>query len=55
MRKGKSMQAIYQLAKETAYRLEPFGPRMTLAQAQRYQSDLAKAGFTVLVINVESQ
>jgi hypothetical protein len=48
------MQATYQLAKETAYRLEPFGPRMTLAQAQRYQSDLTKAGFTVLVVNMES-
>jgi len=54
MKRGSTMRATYQLAKETAYRLEPFGPRMTLAQAQRYQSDLARAGFTVLVINVEA-
>jgi len=43
--------AIYRLAKDGAYQLQPFGPLLTLAQAQAYQADMALGGFDVLVIN----
>jgi hypothetical protein len=39
----------YRLHREGAYELEPFGPLMTLAQAQHYQTDMALGGFDVLV------
>lgn len=41
----------YRLAKDGAYQLQPFGPLLTLAQAQAYQADMALGGFDVLVIN----
>jgi hypothetical protein len=40
---------MYRLHREGVYQLEPFGPLMTLAQAQRYQSDMALANVSVLV------
>jgi hypothetical protein len=43
--------AIYRLAKEGVYQLQPFGPLLTLAQAQAYQADMILGGFDVLVIN----
>jgi hypothetical protein len=42
---------IYRLAKDGAYQVQPFGPLLTLAQAQAYQVDMALGGFDVLVIN----
>lgn len=44
--------ARYQLAKDGAYNVQPFGPRMTLEQAQRYQADMARANMPVLVVRV---
>lgn len=42
--------ATYRLAKEGAFNVQSFGPPMTLAQAQAYQSDMALANMPVLVI-----
>ena len=42
--------ARYQLAKHGAYNVQPFGPRMTLQQAQAYQADMALANVHVLVV-----
>ena len=42
--------ARYQLAKEGAFNVQAFGPCMTLAQAQAYQSDMALANMPVLVV-----
>jgi hypothetical protein len=42
--------ARYQLAKEGAYNVQPFGPAMTLAQAQGYQADMLRANVPVLVV-----
>jgi hypothetical protein len=42
--------ATYRLAKEGAFNVQPFGPAMTLAQAQAYQSDMALANVHVLVV-----
>ena len=39
----------YRLHREGAFQLEPFGPLMTLAQAQAYQADMALANVSVLV------
>lgn len=47
--------ATYQLAKEGAFNIQPFGPRMTLAQAQRYQSDMLLANVPVLVVRCNAQ
>ena len=44
--------ARYQLAKEGAYNVQPFGPAMTLAQAQRYQADMLLANVPVLVVRI---
>lgn len=41
----------YRLAREGAWQIEPFGPMLTLEQAQRYQADMALANVSVLVIN----
>ena len=46
--------AIYRLAKEGTYQLQPFGPLLTLAQAQAYQADMALANCLVLVINANA-
>ena len=45
----------YQLAKHGAFNVQPFGPRMTLAQAQRYQSDMLLANVPVLVVRCNAQ
>ena len=42
--------ARYQLAKHGAFNVQPFGPAMTLAQAQGYQADMALANMPVLVV-----
>ena len=44
--------ARYQLAKEGAYNVQPFGPAMTLAQAQRYQAEMLLANVPVLVVRI---
>ena len=44
--------ARYQLAKHGAFNVQPFGPCMTLEQAQRYQSDMLLANMPVLVVRV---
>lgn len=41
---------MYQLAKHGAFNVQPFGPAMSLAQAQAYQSDMALANVHVLVV-----
>jgi hypothetical protein len=41
----------YRLAREGAWQIEPFGPMLTLEQAQKYQADMALANVSVLVIN----
>jgi len=41
---------MYQLAREGAYNVQAFGPAMSLAQAQRYQADMALANVHVLVV-----
>jgi hypothetical protein len=47
--------ARYQLAREGAYNVQAFGPCMTLAQAQRYQADMALANVPVLVVRCNAQ
>ena len=47
--------ARYQLAKEGAYNVQPFGPCMTLDQAQRYQADMLLANLPVLVVRCNAQ
>ena len=42
--------ALYQLAKHGAYNVQPFGPCMTLAQAQGFQASMAMANVHVLVV-----
>ena len=42
----------YQLAKHGAFNVQPFGPCMTLQQAQGYQADMALANMPVLVVRV---
>ena len=41
---------MYRLAKDGAFNVQPFGPRMTLEQAQGYQADMALANMPVLVV-----
>jgi hypothetical protein len=48
------MRATYRLAKVQPFNLVPFGPCMTLPEAQAYQESLAKAGLPVVVVNMES-
>ena len=45
---------IYRLAREGTWQVQPFGPLLTLAQAQAYQADLALAGMPCLVINTRA-
>jgi len=47
--------ARYQLAREGAYNVQPFGPAMSLVQAQAYQSDMALANVHVLVVRLNAQ
>jgi hypothetical protein len=44
--------ALYQLAREGAYNVQPFGPPMTLSQAQGFQASMAMANVSVLVVRV---
>lgn len=46
--------AIYRLAREGTWQVQPFGPLLTLAQAQAYQADMALANCLVLVINTRA-
>jgi hypothetical protein len=49
------MRPIYRLAIVRPYDVLPFGPMMTLSQAESYRADMLKAGFaSVVVVNVES-
>ncbi|CAB4124903.1 hypothetical protein UFOVP59_57 [uncultured Caudovirales phage] len=53
------MNKSYRLAKEVSPSigesyLEQFGPLFTLAKAESYAADMRKAGFDVLVINVNA-
>ena len=45
----------YQLAKHGAFNVQPFGPAMSLAQAQRYQADMLLANVPVLVVRCNAQ
>jgi len=47
--------ARYQLAKHGAYNVQPFGPCMTLAQAQGFQASMAMANVHVLVVRLHAQ
>lgn len=44
----------YRLARDGAFQIVPFGPLMTLAQAESYQVDMTLAGFPCLVVNVNA-
>ena len=46
---------MYQLATHGAFNVQPFGPAMSLAQAQRYQADMALANMPVLVVRCNAQ
>lgn len=48
------MRKTYRLATVQPYRLVPFGPLMTRAQAESYRADLIAGGFAVVVVNTES-
>jgi len=48
------MRATYKLATVHLHHIASFGPLMTLAQAQAFQIDMAKAGFPVVVVNTEA-
>jgi len=48
------MRSTYQLATVHLHHVAPFGPLMTLAEAQAYQRDMAKAGFPVVVVNIQA-
>ena len=45
----------YQLARHGTFNVQPFGPAMTLAQAQAYQSEMALANVPVLVVRCNAQ
>lgn len=48
------MIKIYKLAKTLDYGMrQAFGPLLTLSQAERYQADMEKAGFNVVIINTK--
>ena len=46
---------MYQLARHGAFNVQPFGPAMSLAQAQRYQADMLLANVPVLVVRCNAQ
>jgi hypothetical protein len=48
------MRSTYKLATVHLHHVAPFGPLMTLAQAQAFQSDMVKAGCSVVVVNIEA-
>jgi len=45
---------MYRLAKDGVYQVQPFGPLLTLAQAQKYQADMLLGGFDVLILNTKA-
>ena len=45
------MQATYKLAINGPFEVRPFGPLMTLDQAESYQKDMALANVQVLIVN----
>lgn len=45
------MSKVYKLAIEREFSIEPFGPYMTLTQAEGYQHQMVKAGKKVLIVN----
>jgi hypothetical protein len=47
--------ARYQLARHGVHNVQPFGPPMTLVQAQGFQSDMALANVHVLVVRLHAQ
>lgn len=48
------MRATYRLAKVQPFHLQPFGPLMTLPEAESYRDQMLRAGVSVVVVNVES-
>jgi hypothetical protein len=46
---------MYQLARHGVHNVQPFGPCMTLDQAQGYQADMALANVHVLVVRLHAQ
>ena len=42
----------YQLARHGTFNVQPFGPAMTLRQAQAYQADMLLASVPVLVVRI---
>ena len=42
--------ARYQLARHGVHNVQPFGPCMTLAQAQGFQAEMMRANVHVLVV-----
>ncbi len=48
------MRKTYRLAKIHPFHVQYFGPLMTLNEAMSYRAELAKGGFDVVVVNVES-
>lgn len=49
--KGIPKMKTYRLAAEREFELVPFGPLMTLSEAESYRDQLVKAGKLVHVIN----
>lgn len=48
------MRKTYRLAKIHPFHIQYFGPLMTLNEAMTYRAELAKGGFEVVVLNMES-
>ena len=46
--------ARYQLAKHGTFNVQPFGPCLTLDQAQRYQKEMSLANVHVLVVRLQA-
>lgn len=46
---------IYRLAIETQHAIRPFGPLMTLKEAESYRETMRNLGKPCLVINVTAQ
>ena len=48
------MRKTYRLAKIHPFHVQQFGPLLDLEEAMAYRAELAKGGFDVVVVNVES-
>lgn len=46
------MKKTYRLARNTKYAVKPFGPFLSLQEAESYQADMIAGGFDVLVVNI---